>query len=144
MKKDGLGEYGEKIFNDLKYDFNMIYEDKDSIGIINALVPYSDPRMLQFAKNSFLKSLLDEMKLADIEFFRQIKLPPNWLNHNDSKNLQEWVILFKKYFKFVGGEIVNEFLMSSGYLKGAHEANCSIFPQTLNKQPNWLKYENNN
>ena len=32
MKKDGLGEYGEKIFNDLKYDFNMIYEDKDSIG----------------------------------------------------------------------------------------------------------------
>ena len=32
MKKDGLGEYGEKIFNELKYDFNMIYEDKDSIG----------------------------------------------------------------------------------------------------------------
>jgi len=32
MKKDGLGEYGEKIFNDLKFDFNMIYEDKDSIG----------------------------------------------------------------------------------------------------------------
>lgn len=32
MKKDGLGEYGEKIFNDLKYDFNLIYEDKDSIG----------------------------------------------------------------------------------------------------------------
>ena len=32
MKKDGLGEYGEKIFNDLKFDFNVIYEDKDSIG----------------------------------------------------------------------------------------------------------------
>ena len=32
MKKDGLGEYGEKIFNDLKYDFNVIYEEKDSIG----------------------------------------------------------------------------------------------------------------
>lgn len=61
----------------------VIYEDKHSIGIINALVPYSDPRMLQFAKNSFLKSLLDEMKLANNEFFRQIKLPPSWLNHND-------------------------------------------------------------
>ena len=23
------------------------------------------------------------MKLTDIEFFRQIKLPPSWLNHND-------------------------------------------------------------
>lgn len=32
MKKDGLGEYAEKIFNDLKYDFNLLYEDKDSIG----------------------------------------------------------------------------------------------------------------
>lgn len=32
MKKDGLGEYAEKIFNDLKFDFNLIYEDKDSIG----------------------------------------------------------------------------------------------------------------
>lgn len=58
-------------------------EDKDSIGKINALIPYSDPRMLQFTKNSFVKSLLDEMKLTDIEFFRQIKLPPSWLNHND-------------------------------------------------------------
>ncbi len=32
MKHDGMGEYTEKIFNDLKYDFNLIYEDKDSIG----------------------------------------------------------------------------------------------------------------
>ncbi|NAW50633.1 glycine--tRNA ligase [Elizabethkingia argentiflava] len=32
VKKDGLGEYAQDIFNDLKYDFNIIYEDKDSIG----------------------------------------------------------------------------------------------------------------
>lgn len=32
MKKDGLGEYAEKIFDELKFDFNLIYEDKDSIG----------------------------------------------------------------------------------------------------------------
>ena len=32
MKKDGLGEYAEKIFDDLKFDFNLIYEEKDSIG----------------------------------------------------------------------------------------------------------------
>lgn len=32
MKKDGLGEYAQNIFNDLKYDFNLIYEEKDSIG----------------------------------------------------------------------------------------------------------------
>ncbi|MDR1876564.1 MAG: glycine--tRNA ligase [Flavobacteriaceae bacterium] len=32
VKKDGLPEYAEKIFNELKYDFNIIYEDKDAIG----------------------------------------------------------------------------------------------------------------
>ena len=62
-------------------------EDKQSIGKINALVPYSDPRMLQFAKNSFLKFLLEEMKSIDIEFFRKIKLPPSWLNYKDYLNL---------------------------------------------------------
>lgn len=32
VKKDGLPELGEKIFNNLKYDFALQYEDKDSIG----------------------------------------------------------------------------------------------------------------
>ena len=67
-----------------------------------------------------------------------------WLNHNDSKNLQEWVLLFKKYFKFVGVEIVNEFLMSTGYLKGAHESTCSVYQNVLKTKPNWLTYESNN
>ncbi|MCG8305921.1 MAG: glycine--tRNA ligase [Cytophagales bacterium] len=32
VKKDGLPEIGRKIFEDLKYDFNLIYEDAQSIG----------------------------------------------------------------------------------------------------------------
>lgn len=32
LKKDGLPEYAEKIFNDLKFDYNVMYEDKDAIG----------------------------------------------------------------------------------------------------------------
>ena len=32
VKKDGLPEFGEKLFNDLKFDFQVQYEDKDSIG----------------------------------------------------------------------------------------------------------------
>ena len=31
----------------------------------------------------------------------------DWLDKNDPLTLQEWVKLFKKNFKFVGGEIVN-------------------------------------
>jgi DNA-3-methyladenine glycosylase I len=38
------------------------------------------------------------------------------VNHESSKKKEEWVKLFKKQFKFTGGEIANEFLMSSGFL----------------------------
>ncbi len=37
---------------------------------------------------------------------------------------EKWVMLFKKHFKFVGGEIVGEFLMSINMLPGAHDAYC--------------------
>jgi DNA-3-methyladenine glycosylase I len=50
-----------------------------------------------------------------------------WLNANHPLTKLEWVKLFKKTFKFTGGEIVNEFLMSTGYLPGAHDADCPIF-----------------
>jgi DNA-3-methyladenine glycosylase I len=66
----------------------------------------------------------------------------NWIDLNDPKSKEEWVKLFKKNFKFVGGEIINEFLMSAGYLKGAHEKTCAIFDVVLQSKPNWLKHEN--
>ena len=48
----------------------------------------------------------------------------NWLKSQNSLTLAEWVKLFKSNFKFVGGEIVNEFLMSTNYLPGAHTVEC--------------------
>ena len=50
----------------------------------------------------------------------------------------EWVKLFKKHFKFVGSEIVGEFLMSTGYLKGAHAESCPVYRKTLKYHPKWL------
>jgi DNA-3-methyladenine glycosylase I len=61
-----------------------------------------------------------------------------WLEHNHPKSKEEWVKLFKKTFKFTGGEIVNEFLMSIGYLQGAHSADCKIYKSVLKKKPMWL------
>lgn len=49
-----------------------------------------------------------------------------WLDHYQANTREEWVRLFKKTFKFTGGEIVNEFLMSTGHLPGAHIDTCSI------------------
>ena len=60
-----------------------------------------------------------------------------WLEYHHPKNKLEWVKLFKKTFKFTGGEIVNEFLMSIGYLPGAHDESCPIFAETLKVHPKW-------
>ena len=55
-----------------------------------------------------------------------------WLDFNHPMSKAEWVKLFKKTFKFTGGEITNEFLMSIGYLDGAHIPSCPIFKKINN------------
>lgn len=60
-----------------------------------------------------------------------------WLEFHHPKTREEWMKVFKKTFKFTGGEIVNEFLMSTGYLKGAHDENCAIQKEILKANPMW-------
>ncbi len=61
----------------------------------------------------------------------------NWLDLQHPKTKVEWTTLFKKTFKFTGGEIVNEFLMSTGYLRGAHEESCAVYEMVLKSKPKW-------
>lgn len=61
-----------------------------------------------------------------------------WLAHHHPKSKEEWVKIFKKTFRFTGGEIVNEFLMSIGYLPGAHSESCHVFAEILKTKPMWL------
>ena len=63
----------------------------------------------------------------------------NWLNHHHPKTKQEWTLLFKKTFRFTGGEIVNEFLMSTGYLPGAHHESCPVFKKVIKAKPAWKR-----
>ena len=60
-----------------------------------------------------------------------------WLDHHHPKTKEEWVKLFKQTFRFTGGEIVNEFLMSTGYLPGAHVATCPVYIKVLKQKPKW-------
>ena len=53
--------------------------------------------------------------------------------------LDEWSKLFKKTFLFTGGEIVREFLVSTGYLQGAHDVDCPIYAVVKKKNPPWMK-----
>jgi len=63
----------------------------------------------------------------------------NWLDHHHPKTKEEWVKLFKVTFRFTGGEIVNEFLMSTGYLPGAHIESCPIYKKVMKQKPMWAK-----
>ncbi|WNH51148.1 DNA-3-methyladenine glycosylase I [Stenotrophomonas oahuensis] len=50
-----------------------------------------------------------------------------WLDAHHPRSKADWVKLFKKTFRFTGGEITGEFLMSLGYLPGAHAKSCPVY-----------------
>jgi DNA-3-methyladenine glycosylase I len=105
--------YGEKDFQRLMNDVGIIRNRlKINAAIENAKIILT----LQREYGSFLKWI--EIKAVD------------------TKTLREWTKLFKKTFKFTGGEIVNEFLMSTGYLPGAHSVDCPVYKQIIRIKSN--------
>lgn len=62
-----------------------------------------------------------------------------WIDQHHPFTKEEWVKLFKNTFRFTGGEIVNEFLMSTGYLRGAHTENCPVYKKIEKLNPMWMK-----
>lgn len=62
----------------------------------------------------------------------------NWLLSHHPLPKEDWVKVFKKTFKFTGGEIVGEFLMSLGYLPGAHDEGCPVFTRISALNPPFL------
>ncbi|GAB3009287.1 DNA-3-methyladenine glycosylase I [Niabella terrae] len=61
-----------------------------------------------------------------------------WLDFHHPLSREQWTRLFKKTFKFTGGEIVNEFLMSTGYLPGCHSEDCPVYKKILRLKPMWM------
>ena len=61
----------------------------------------------------------------------------NWLEAHHPLHKADWVRLFKKTFKFTGGEITGEFLMSIGYLPSPHRQDCPVYAQIQALNPAW-------
>ncbi len=61
----------------------------------------------------------------------------DWLDAHHPREKADWVKLFRKTFRFTGGEIVGEFLMSLGYLPGAHHPDCPVFAEIATLDPPW-------
>jgi DNA-3-methyladenine glycosylase I len=62
-----------------------------------------------------------------------------WLDAHHPLPKADWVKLFKKTFRFTGGEITGEFLMSLGYLPGAHRQDCPVQARIVAIGPAWMQ-----
>ena len=62
----------------------------------------------------------------------------DWLDAHHPRTKEEWVKLFRKTFVFTGGEITGSFLLSTGYLEGAHEKSCPVYARVARLRPPFM------
>jgi len=65
----------------------------------------------------------------------------NWLMAHHPRPLEDWTRLFRRNFRFTGTLIVSEFLMSLGFLPGAHQPECPVYTRILALAPPWARWE---
>ena len=61
----------------------------------------------------------------------------NWLEAHHPRPIEAWTTLFRRTFRFTGGQIVTEFLISLAYLPGAHEPDCPVYARVFELSPPW-------
>ena len=107
-------------------------------GIKEAYAEFEVQKVAQFETNEIASMMRNpqiirhELKIRSIVYNAQQILQiqkefgtfKKWILMNKQNSLDNWVKVFKKNFKFVGKEIVKEFLTSNGILNGAHDSNC--------------------
>ncbi|HYD03153.1 MAG TPA: DNA-3-methyladenine glycosylase I [Alphaproteobacteria bacterium] len=126
--------------------FNIVLKKKDSIykafDKIDRVAKFSEKDVEKLMNNpgivrnrlKILAAIYNAKKIQELQkkhgSFR------NWIDMHHPKTREEWVKIFKQEFKFTGGEILNEFMMSIGYLPGAHDEDCYMMKKT---KPMYLK-----
>ncbi|MBI5391176.1 DNA-3-methyladenine glycosylase I [Candidatus Woesearchaeota archaeon] len=113
-----------------------IYEAFPSVKRVAALQEADILRLLQ--NSGIIRNRLKiQAAIANAQKIQRIQRKHgsfwHWLKMQPCKNREEWTQLFRKKFRFTGGEIVNEFLMSVGMLPGAHDLDCRIFQEIIPK-----------
>ena len=63
----------------------------------------------------------------------------SWLDAHHPRSIEDWTRLFRNTFRFTGGQIVGEFLLSLGYLPGTHESDCPVFARIAELSPPWAR-----
>lgn len=124
----------ETTFRKAYHNFNIkkiaAYTEKDRERLLN------DAGII---RNKLKVNAAIENAKTILELQKEFGSFEKWLEHHHPKKKEEWVKLFKQTFKFTGGEIVNEFLMSIGYLQGAHTSDCPVHKNIIQQNPMWLQ-----
>ncbi|WP_321479386.1 DNA-3-methyladenine glycosylase I [uncultured Bacteroides sp.] len=123
-----------------EHSFRAAYDNFD-IQKIAAYTETDRERLLNDAgiiRNRLKVNAAIENAKAIVQLQKEYGSFEAWLEKHHPKTKEEWVKLFKKTFKFTGGEIVGEFLMSIGYLPGAHDDSCPVYQEILKTKPMWL------
>jgi DNA-3-methyladenine glycosylase I len=136
-----------KLFERLMFEINqaglnwiLILKKQDNFR--RAFDNYSLEKVAGYNESDFQRLMKDEgiirnrlkIKAAIINAGEILKISHmhgsfiKWLDDRslEMRDLDDWTKLFRKTFKFTGKEIVNEFLMSTGYLPGAHGPGCPV------------------
>lgn len=118
-----------------------------------AFADFEVDRVAAFSSDDFERLLTDpgivrnRLKIAAaIENARRIQALRHqhgsfarWVDAHHPRPVDEWTRLFRSTFRFTGGQIVNEFLMSLGYLPGAHEPDCPVYARIAALSPPWSR-----
>lgn len=113
--------------------------------VIDEVAAYSEDKIVELLGNS---GIVRHRKKIEAAIFNANKIREiqadfgsfhDWLESQNLTSSEDWVKLFRRTFKFVGKEIVEEFLMSTGFLPGAHEKDCPVYGQILVQEPKWSR-----
>ena len=117
-----------RAYDNFNIDMIAQYSETDRARLLN------DPGII---RNRLKVNAAIENAQRILELEKEYGSFKNWLDAHYPSSLEEWTKLFKKTFVFTGGEIVREFLVSTGYLEGAHTEDCYIYGQVKAKRPAW-------
>ncbi len=117
-----------------EYNLKKAYANFD-VGVVSKFNDEDILRLLNdkgIIRNKLkIKAIINNAQVI-VEMQKKYGSFKNWLDSNHPMKKNDWINLFKSTFKFTGGQITNEFLMSTGYLKGAHEKSCPIYKKLNN------------
>jgi len=124
-----------------KEAFHRAFEAFD----VNTVAAYGEPDVARLLADAGI--IRNRLKInAVIENARRIQTLrteygsfKGWLDAHHPLSLEAWTKLFKQTFLFTGGEIVKEFLLSTGYLPGAHDPDCPVYARIARLKPAWMR-----